>query len=113
MPPPGPVLPGAAPGAPVPKPPEDPPQLVESIMKLFDRWARLLEEQPTEKVHKPFVQELHSGGLLKVRRAGGWPRLLGGRGHGGVVLLLWARAVLYAKAHEWLASGAPQAPTLW
>ena len=63
---------GGSPAAPaavsaVPKPPEDPPQLVETVMKLFDRWARLLDEQPTEKVHKPFVQELHSGGLLKVR----------------------------------------------
>ena len=47
--------------------PKDPPQLVETVMKLFDRWARLIDENPTEKVHAPFVQELQQSGLLKVR----------------------------------------------
>ena len=44
-------------------------------MKLFDRWARLLEEAPQEKVHAPFVTELQAAGFLKVwgrgRREGG------------------------------------------
>lgn len=48
---------------------------VEAIMKLFDRWARLLEEAPQEKVHAPFVTELQAAGFLKVwgrgRREGG------------------------------------------
>lgn len=57
-------LPAAAP-APLPEGPKDPPQLVESIMKLFDRWARLLEEAPQEKVHAPFVTELQQAGFLK------------------------------------------------
>ena len=35
-------------------------------MRLFDRWARLLEEAPQEKVHAPFVQELQQAGFLKV-----------------------------------------------
>ena len=35
-------------------------------MKLFDRWARLLEEAPQEKVHAPFVQDLQAAGFLKV-----------------------------------------------
>lgn len=60
-------LPAAAP-PPLPEGPKDPPQLVEAIMKLFDRWARLLEESPQEKVHAPFVQELQQAGFLKVRR---------------------------------------------
>ena len=61
----------AAPGAPggVPEGPKDPPQLVEGIMKLFDRWARLLEEAPQEKVHAPFVAELQQAGFLKARVA--------------------------------------------
>lgn len=43
---------------------------VEAIMKLFDRWARLLEEAPQEKVHAPFVTELQAAGFLKVGRRG-------------------------------------------
>jgi hypothetical protein len=35
-------------------------------MRLFDRWARLLEEAAQEKVHAPFVQELQQAGFLKV-----------------------------------------------
>ncbi|KAL4458253.1 hypothetical protein ABPG75_013118 [Micractinium tetrahymenae] len=57
-------VPAAAP-PPLPEGPKDPPQLVETIMKLFDRWARLLEEAPQEKVHAPFVQELQQAGFLK------------------------------------------------
>jgi CCR4-NOT transcription complex subunit 1 len=56
--------PGAAAGV-LPEGPKDPPQLVEAIMKLFDRWARLLEEAPQEKVHAPFVTELQAAGFLK------------------------------------------------
>ena len=37
-------------------------------MKLFDRWARLLEERPQERVHAGFVQELQAAGFLKVGR---------------------------------------------
>lgn len=44
-------------------------------MKLFDRWARLLEEAPQEKVHAPFVTELQAAGFLKV-----WGGAGGGRG---------------------------------
>lgn len=44
--------------------PKDPPALVETVMKLFDRWARLLEEMPSERQHSAFVQELHAAGLL-------------------------------------------------
>ena len=43
-------------------------------MKLFDRWARLLEEQPLERVHAPFVRELQQSGFLKVS-AGAWVRV--------------------------------------
>lgn len=47
-------------------------------MKLFDRWARLLEEAPQEKVHAPFVQELQAAGFLKVSVGGGVGGLHGG-----------------------------------
>lgn len=49
-------------------------------MKLFDRWARLLEESPQERVHAPFVQELQAAGFLKVglMGRGGVQREVGG-----------------------------------
>lgn len=47
-----------------PPAPQDPPQLLPAVMKAFDQWARLLEEQPTERVHAAFVQELKETGLL-------------------------------------------------
>ncbi len=33
---------------------------------LFDRWAAISEEQPSEKVHAPFVSHLQQSGFLKV-----------------------------------------------
>jgi CCR4-NOT transcription complex subunit 1 len=44
--------------------PKDPPALVETVMKMFDRWARLLEEMPGERQHAAFVQELRGAGFL-------------------------------------------------
>lgn len=44
--------------------PQDPPQLMQTIMKSFDHWARLLEENPADRVHAAFVQELKESGLL-------------------------------------------------
>lgn len=44
--------------------PQDPPGLTEAVMKAFDRWARLLEESPGERVHAAFVKELRDLGLL-------------------------------------------------
>ena len=87
--------PGGVPGgAPVPEGPKDPPQLVESVMRLFDRWARLLEEAPQEKVHAPFVQELQQAGFLKVGAAG-WGGAAGreDRSGGGSLVRagMWAR----------------------
>ena len=46
-------LPGGAPPA-LPEGPKDPPQLVEGVMRLFDRWARLLEEAPQEVQQQGF-----------------------------------------------------------
>jgi CCR4-NOT transcription complex subunit 1 len=60
-PPPG-ALGAAAPAA--PKAPADPPALVDAVMKAFDRWARLLDDAPSERVHAGFVQELRDAGLL-------------------------------------------------
>ena len=44
--------------------PQDPPGFTEAVMKAFDEWARLLEEQPGERTHLAFVQELRDAGLL-------------------------------------------------
>lgn len=57
------AAPGAA-GSKLPPPPQDPPGFTEAVMKAFDKWARLLEENPGERVHMGFVQELRETGLL-------------------------------------------------
>ena len=51
-------------GAKVPPLPQDPPGFIEVVMKAFDRWARLLEENSGERVHMAFVLELRESGLL-------------------------------------------------
>lgn len=61
-------------------------------MKLFDRWARLLEEAPQEKVHAPFVTELQAAGFLKVRR-GRWA-------HGGDCIVLSAGQCIRAAPQK-------------
>lgn len=43
---------------------QDSPHLVPSVMKAFDQWARLLEENPTERNHGPFIKSLNDSGLL-------------------------------------------------
>lgn len=50
--------------APVPGRPQDPPNLVPSVMKAFDQWARLLEENTKERSHNAFVKSLRESGLL-------------------------------------------------
>lgn len=36
------------------------------VAVLFDRWAAISDEQPSEKVHAPFVSLLQQSGFLKV-----------------------------------------------
>lgn len=43
---------------------QDSPALVQSVMKAFDQWARLLEESPTDRTHSAFIQGLKETGLL-------------------------------------------------
>ena len=43
---------------------QDPPHLVPSVMKAFDQWARLLEEDICERSHNEFVKGLRDTGLL-------------------------------------------------
>lgn len=44
--------------------PQDAPHLVPSVMKAFDQWARLLEENPADKKQNAFVKSLRDSGLL-------------------------------------------------
>lgn len=39
---------------------------VMQVAVLFDQWAAISEEQPSEKVHAPFVSLLQQSGFLKV-----------------------------------------------
>lgn len=55
---------GGVGGVKLPPLPQDPPGFTEAVMKAFDRWARLLEESPAERVHVGFIQELRESGLL-------------------------------------------------
>ena len=38
--------------------------LVPSVMKAFDQWARLLEENPSDKLHSAYIKSLKESGLL-------------------------------------------------
>mmetsp|Transcript_10455 Transcript_10455/g.28626 ORF Transcript_10455/g.28626 Transcript_10455/m.28626 type:complete len:1846 (+) Transcript_10455:184-5721(+) len=44
--------------------PQDSPHLVPSVMKAFDQWARLLEENICDRAHNDFVKGLRETGLL-------------------------------------------------
>ena len=55
---------GAGAGAPPAARPQDPPHLVPSVMKAFDQWARLLEENICDRSHNEFVKGLRDTGLL-------------------------------------------------
>lgn len=44
--------------------PQDSPHLVPSVMKAFDQWARLLEEDICDRAHNDFVKGLRETGLL-------------------------------------------------
>lgn len=44
--------------------PQDPPHLVPSVMKAFDQWARLLEENTKERSHNALIKSLRDSGLL-------------------------------------------------
>ena len=46
------------------------------VAVLFDRWAAISEEQPSEKVHAPFVSHLQQSGFLKVNLSRNWIRPL-------------------------------------
>jgi hypothetical protein len=37
------------------------------VAELFDRWVRLVEDAPCDKVHEKFVEEARAAGLLKAR----------------------------------------------
>jgi len=39
------------------------------VAELFDRWVRLVEDAPCDKVHEKFVEEARAAGLLKARAA--------------------------------------------
>ena len=49
---------------PIPGRQQDPPHLVPSVMKAFDQWARLLEENPKDRSHSAFIKSLRDSGLL-------------------------------------------------
>ena len=52
-------------GPPVPTGrPQDSPHLVPSVMKAFDQWARLLEDNICDRSHNDFVKGLRESGLL-------------------------------------------------